>query len=143
MYNYLAFAARLLETEMEIEYWPEDSKKTDYTCCISGKRIAVSVTRAMKFPLGGTSYSTEDAKNLLLKKLTGVMVSNQNVVKRHSWCKQILHIFAESRKTMAVLRSAFHKLPETIKSNVTILITDATSASWIFMSWPPRLKYQM
>jgi len=139
---YRAFGAKLLETEMEIEYWPEDSKKTDFTCNIWGNRVAVSVTRAMKFPAGVSTFSSEDAKSLLLKKLNGVMVSNKNVTKRHAWRKQILHIFAESQKTMAVLRSEFNKLPQMIKSNVIIIMSDATNAPWIFMSWPPRLKYQ-
>ena len=70
-----SFGARLLKTEMEIEYFPEQSKKTDYSVLINNKHIGVSVTRAMKFK---GDFTEEDARVLLYKKLYGIIVSSEN-----------------------------------------------------------------
>ena len=60
---------------MEIEYWPEGSKKTDYSVMLYGRPIGVSVTRAMKFK---GVFTEEDARVLLYKKLFGILVSSAN-----------------------------------------------------------------
>ena len=60
---------------MEIQYFPEGSKKTDYSVLLFGKPIGVSVTRAMKF---SGKFTEEDAINLLEKKLLGIILSSEN-----------------------------------------------------------------
>jgi hypothetical protein len=84
----LLFGARLLRTEMEIEYtW--NSKITDYAVVLSGHHLGVSVTRAMKFR---GVFQQEDAIRLLRKKLYGVIRSTEGVYHHHRWEKQILHV---------------------------------------------------
>jgi hypothetical protein len=67
--------ATLLKSEMEIHYLNEHWKKTDYVCSILGKKIAVSVTRAVGFPRVN-DFDVEQAVVLLKKKLLGLVCSS-------------------------------------------------------------------
>jgi len=69
------FGAKLLKTEMDINYYPYGSKKTDYLIQIYGKTVAVSVTRAMKY---SGIFTNLDARHLLIKKLDGINWSTRN-----------------------------------------------------------------
>jgi len=132
---YRVFGAKLIRTEMQIEYWPEGSKKTDYTCEMWGYKIAVSVTRAMKWKLKGP-FTRADARILLGKKLACVSASSQNVLREHSWVRQILHVFAESKQVASTLIHEFHKLPLNIRVNTVMLVTYTLNGNWIYSSWP-------
>eukprot|EP00698_Gefionella_okellyi_P004201 TRINITY_DN13913_c0_g1_i1.p1 TRINITY_DN13913_c0_g1~~TRINITY_DN13913_c0_g1_i1.p1 ORF type:complete len:506 (-),score=77.41 TRINITY_DN13913_c0_g1_i1:59-1576(-) len=123
------FGAELCQTEMEIRYWPRGSKKTDYSCRIGGQRMGVSVTRAYKFQ---GVYTCEDARMLLNKKLFGVVVSSANVVKRDKWCKQILHVWAQSVHVAGVVMSEYQKMDASLRSNTVVIITVSHNANWIF-----------
>lgn len=61
----------VLQTEMEVSYFPEGGSITDYVCDIFGTKLGVSVTRAMKY--WGGAYTIEDATHLLNKKLKGLL----------------------------------------------------------------------
>ena len=91
------FNARLENTEMEIEYNPYYSKKTDYSCIISNSVFGVSVTRAMKFG-ADDDFSLEDGTFLLKKKLYGILISSKNVIKKQKWTRQILHIWCSTQR---------------------------------------------
>jgi hypothetical protein len=84
------YGARLVKTEMAIEYWHPNWKKTDYSVVLYGRRIGVSVTRAMKYR---GVFTPEDARWLLYKKLNGVNISTVGVVREDRWEKQILHLW--------------------------------------------------
>jgi hypothetical protein len=127
----MLFNAKLLYTEMELEYMP-GSKITDYSVDISGRPIGVSVTRAMKF--SGT-FTSDDALKLLEKKLKGIIQSTFGVIKRQKWERQILHIWAEKEYIRNAVIDAYHKLSNEIKSNTIIIITTVKNAQWIFFEY--------
>ncbi|XP_060570040.1 AAC-rich mRNA clone AAC4 protein-like [Ruditapes philippinarum] len=111
--------AKLLKTEMEIEYFPRGGPITDYVCQIYGTILGVSVSRAMKF--GSRAYTEEDAKRLLHKKLKGVIKSTNN--NQEKWKKQVLHLWSVSNDVTSTLIKVFNMIPPEIKSNTVILIT--------------------
>jgi len=120
----LLYGAALKRTEMEITYSCQ-SKITDYSICLYGAEIAVSVTRAMKFC---GYFDEQDATRLLSKKLRGINESSRNVIKQHRWKKQILHIFAHEEYIAQQLMEAYHTLSEDYKSNTIIMITTSSTA---------------
>jgi len=125
--------ARLLKTEMEIEYRCENGKITDYTMAVFDKVFGVSVTRAVKFR---GKFTFHDAEALLAKKLNGVVWSTRNsVVPFH---KQILHVWAYSPAVAKMVRAAYRKMPADLKSNTVVVVTVVENADWIFFE--PKLK---
>lgn len=153
------FGANLLRTEMEIEYSPQGGSITDYTCNIYGTSVGVSVTRffhqsyywidnwslrAMKFD---AEYSAEDAKLLLWKKLSGIVMSSQNgdllkwsgvlmllfsVVPDNGWTKQILHVFALNEDIADIIQNEFEEAPDQLKTNTILLVTICNNSDFIF-----------
>jgi len=125
------FNARLHATEMELQYWPENSKITDYSVVIQQRKFGVSVTRAMKF--GGGLFTEEDATRLLTKKLFGVVESTKAVIAPFKWKKQILHVWAQTNQIAAMLRTVYDTLiPTEMRSNTVVVVTVATNADWVF-----------
>jgi hypothetical protein len=126
-----SFGAQLLKTEMQIDYWPENSKKTDYSVMLNDKKIGVSVTRAFHF-LGDENYTDLDARMLLRKKLNGVICSSDCVSESDSWEKQILHVFVRSERVAQILRQEYRKLKSTLRSNTIVFVTVAEDVNCIF-----------
>mmetsp|Transcript_20276 Transcript_20276/g.77621 ORF Transcript_20276/g.77621 Transcript_20276/m.77621 type:complete len:283 (-) Transcript_20276:287-1135(-) len=125
------FNARLDATEMELQYWPENSKITDYSVVIQKRKFGVSVTRAMKF--GGGRFTEEDATRLLSKKLYGVVESTKAVIAPYKWKKQILHVWAQNNQIADMLRAVYDTLiPSEMQSNTVVVVTVAKNADWVF-----------
>ncbi|KAK7091758.1 AAC-rich mRNA clone AAC4 protein-like [Littorina saxatilis] len=123
------FKATLLKTEMEVQYFPMGGSMTDYVVSVCGQRIAVSVTRALKF--GGATFTLENATHLLHKKLRGVVQSSRNAVDK--WSKQILHVWATSPSVADMLTIAYHTTVNSkVKANTVVLVTTATKSPFIF-----------
>jgi hypothetical protein len=81
--------------EMEVRYWAR-YKMVDYILKLpSGSRLGVSVTRAMT--RSDLLYTRDDAVRLLNKKLKGLIVSRNAVVRDHSFFHSVLHIWAPSQ----------------------------------------------
>jgi len=114
------YQAKLLKTEMEIEYFPECSKKTDYSVVLYGRHIGVSVTRAMKFK---GVFTHEDAQNLLEKKLYGIIESSDNVVEHHRWDKQILHVWASHGYIADIIACQFEQISRSLQLDTVVIIT--------------------
>ncbi|KAK6167617.1 hypothetical protein SNE40_021599 [Patella caerulea] len=122
------FGAKLVKTEMEINYFPHGGAITDYVADIDGTRLGVSVTRAMKFY---GEYSDEDARHLLTKKLKGVNQSTKNSCE--TWTKQILHIWTTSDYITDVITRVYeHDIPQILKSNTLVLVTTTTRSDFMF-----------
>lgn len=121
--------AKLLKTEMELEYWPLGCKITDYSIELFGDRVGVSVTRALKF---GGIFTENDAQELLKKKLYGVNVSSKCVLRSHGWKKQILFVWAEQPYIGDLLLSAYHNLDNEFKSNTIVYLCVCKNAKYIF-----------
>jgi hypothetical protein len=126
-----SFSASLQRTEMEIEYWPPNSKKTDYSVSLFGRSIGVSVTRAWK--LWG-EFSIADAQSLLYKKLNGIAASSSTVIQEHGWQKQILHVWTAHSYIAHVLAHVFENDPECepLRQNTVLMITVSHNADWIY-----------
>eukprot|EP00296_Roombia_truncata_P007629 JP446074.1.p1 GENE.JP446074.1~~JP446074.1.p1 ORF type:complete len:383 (-),score=78.28 JP446074.1:272-1420(-) len=124
----LSFGATLAQTEMELEYFPEGSKRTDYSCDIFGQRIGVSVTRAMK-NLG--VFTAGDAFELLYKKLYGVHASTHAIC-NDTWHQQVLHIWAQTRDVARTLLAVYEALDSRLKGNTIVVVTVALEAHWVF-----------
>jgi len=123
------FNAKLLKTEMELEYWPMGCKITDYSVELFSERIGVSVTRALKY--AGT-FGEEDARNLLEKKLYGVNVSSKCVVKEHAWTKQVMFVWAEQKYVADVIESVYQSISDELKSNTLIFVIVSQNAKWLY-----------
>jgi len=129
----LCFGAKLLKTEMGIQYmWGEWSKRTDYLAQIFGRKIGVSVTRAYKHH---GEFAAADALTLLYKKLKGVNLSSKDVIEPDTWMKQVLHVFATESYIAEVLVREYAKLSHELTSNTIVLITVAEGANWIMTNW--------
>mmetsp|Transcript_42614 Transcript_42614/g.109638 ORF Transcript_42614/g.109638 Transcript_42614/m.109638 type:complete len:281 (-) Transcript_42614:637-1479(-) len=121
---YRFFSASLDHTEMEIKYMFRNSKKTDYSVRIFGERVGVSVTRAMRY---GSLISTEDAERLLRKKLSGILVSTENVITPHEWKRQILHIFCRNKYEAGIVAKAFLRMDRELKGSTIVMLTITNS----------------
>jgi len=152
------FGAKLVKTEMDIQYFWSISKRTDYSAMIYQHKFGVSVTRAMKY---NDVFTRADAHRLLTKKLhgtaiclhrffvvgfsrlimlrlfpacTGVNMSSRDVVERDAWSKQILHVWAPSASVARTVREEALQMDATLRSNTIIIITVATGAPWMFQN---------
>ncbi|KAH3891421.1 AAC-rich mRNA clone AAC4 protein-like [Dreissena polymorpha] len=125
------FKAKLLKTEMEVEYFPEGGSITDYVCVVFGTKLGVSVTRARNY--WGRDFTSEQAAHLLNKKLRGINQSSRNSLE--NWNKQVLHVWSANRDVTNVLVQAFHTLEPEVKSNTVVLITNTTtSCDFIYLN---------
>lgn len=114
--------AELNKTEMEIQYFPQGSKITDYSVSIGNETYGVSVTRAFNFR-GSGHFTEQAAKHLLQKKLNGIYWSSKNVIKRDAWKKQILHCFCPDKESAKTLSNAYKKLKSYERGNSIVIIT--------------------
>lgn len=123
------FDAQLEATEMELEYFPLNSKITDFSIRINDRKFGVSVTRGMKY---NGRFTYNDGERLLTKKLTGVNCSSENVTEKFKWDKQILHILAENEYTASLLEEAYENLSNQLKSDTVVIITVCENCPWVF-----------
>ncbi len=120
------FHFKLERTEMAIRYCHSGSKKTDYTVRTDANQIlGVSVTRAMHY-FDNKLFKAEQAKLLLKKKLNGILCSTANVAPECRWKKQLLHVFAPSKKIAKLMRAEYKKLSSTLKANTVVFVTVVT-----------------
>ncbi|ORY93140.1 hypothetical protein BCR43DRAFT_565771 [Syncephalastrum racemosum] len=119
---------RAIKTEMELVY-SQAGPITDFAIQIDTHIWwGVSVTRALAFKRRLTAY---DCQRLLTKKLSGILISTENVV-NCAFERQILHVWARSGKDAGLVRRVCSKLPAELVSNTLILITTANSDAVFF-----------
>lgn len=94
--------------EMEVEYWI-DYKMIDFSCQIQGERYGISVTRAMGFP-NADAFTDHQAENLLNKKLYGLIVARNAVIKEQRFFRSILHVWCQSEGIAQKIRQAYQNL---------------------------------
>lgn len=128
-------ALQLLFTEMEIEYEPM-SKIMDFSVSIQGIPMGVSVTRVINFRDLKKKYkgifTYPAVRDLLYKKLYGIILSTKGVSDQHRWEKQCLHIFTTSSFVSQAVISEYEKLDPFFKNNVLVVVTQFKNADWIF-----------
>lgn len=119
-----AFMARKVLLEMEVDYWFR-CKMVDFVCYIprypkdrmrsKASRIGVSVTRAMGYPVS-TEYTYEQGLRLLKKKIYGLMIARNSVVKDQAFYKSILHVWCPTPEIAYMLRRAYHELKNELRN---------------------------
>ena len=113
--------ARLMETEGQIVYQSERSKKTDFSFEFEGKLFGVQVTRAFRHPY---KPGIRQIKQLILKKMDGIIKSTSEQAGCRKWEKQILHVWTKEEEDLVdVVRNTFEEAREEQKSNTILLIT--------------------
>eukprot|EP00771_Trimastix_marina_P003897 gnl/Trimastix_PCT/608.p1 GENE.gnl/Trimastix_PCT/608~~gnl/Trimastix_PCT/608.p1 ORF type:complete len:440 (-),score=67.24 gnl/Trimastix_PCT/608:186-1505(-) len=125
------YGAKLLKTEMEIIYYHPWWKKTDYLLTIDGRPLAISVTRAMKYP-HPSMFTYQDAIDLLAKKLNGINISTAGMDASNPWERQVLHIWVQSERIAEMLQEVYHHLNPKLLSNTIIIATVAPNDNWLF-----------
>lgn len=96
--------------EEEVTYWI-DYKMVDFICTINSRRVGVSVARAMGYPTP-ESFTADMAAKLLRKKLYGLIVARNAVVKEQSFYKSILHIWCQDANVAKHLQDAYANLDD-------------------------------
>jgi hypothetical protein len=114
--------ATFLKGEMEVTYTNPSGKRTDELVAIDGLKVGVSVTRAMKYPI--TVVMTEaEAKTLIERKLSDILLSTANVAPSDKWTKQILHVFAVSQENANAVRAAWQSIDAGTRADTIVLVT--------------------
>lgn len=96
--------------EQQVGYWI-DYKMVDYICTINGSRVGVSVARAMGYPTID-DFTEDNAEKLLQRKLYGLIVARNAVIKDQSFYKSILHIWCQDMRIAQLLRQAYSNLDD-------------------------------
>jgi len=122
--------AGLLKTETQIIY-DTAGKITDILVTIDGKKIGVSVVRAVQFPFG-SPYTMANATMTIQKKLEDIQLSSMNVSAGDKWVKQILAVVAYDDQHVDTVEQAWLGLSATIKAD-TVLVVTATHGDDTFI----------
>lgn len=91
--------------ETEIQYYV-NYKMVDYICDVDGRRVGVSVTRAMGYPRP-EDFTYARALRLLHKKLYGLIVARNAVCKKQSFKKSILHVWSQNLRIAKLIKKAY------------------------------------
>ena len=114
--------ASLLKTEGEITYTTSETSITDLLLEIDALKVGVSVTRAYGWP-PEDPYTTEQAVDLLTKKLEGILESSANVSEEDEWVKQVLHVIAYTPDHSDTVVEAFGTLDEALRGETILMVT--------------------
>ena len=102
-------------------------------------------------------FTAADARELLYKKLFGIIMSTFNgvcagllvvracvcvsherasgaVEKRFAWNKQILHVWCEKASNAKVIEEEFYRMPSELCADTVVLLTVAENSDYIFSS---------
>lgn len=104
-YFYQLYNGKNVILETEVDYWI-DSKMIDFIVYMGGKRVGISVARAMGFPTAD-NFTYESAVKLLNKKILGLLVARNSVSKKHIFNKSILHIWCQNYTIASLIYQAF------------------------------------
>jgi hypothetical protein len=96
-------------TEMNIVYYNPGWKKCDFLTTIS-ERVGVSVTRALVDRKINPDTIDIALNSLIVKKLTGLIVSRAGVDPRQSFYKSILFVWSPDRISTNVFKCLFAKI---------------------------------
>ncbi|MBM4377086.1 MAG: hypothetical protein FJ095_18550 [Deltaproteobacteria bacterium] len=113
--------AKLVKTEAEVVYATE-GKKTDLLVEIDGKKVGVSVVRAMSFP-EGAPYPADQALGLLTGKLEDILKSSANVAPEDAWEKQVLAVIAQTPDHAKAIVDAYGKLDAATKADTVVVVS--------------------
>jgi len=133
--------AKLLKTETEVLYAaPVGSQNsiTDYLAEFNGTKIGVSVTRVYK-PSNQPAMTDTEVKNLLVKKLEGILSSSARVLPADKWKKQILHVFSVSQANTDAVTRVLPTIDASIRADTIVLVTQTSGGGFIYCNPDPPL----
>jgi hypothetical protein len=117
--------------EMEIQYWCT-YKLVDYSCLVDGKRVGVSVTRAMHY-IHPSLFTLDSARTLINKKLYGLVVARDSVLKTQRFFHSVLHVWCQSQQIAEYMRQAYDELEGSLGvKGVMIMILTVYSNNEIY-----------
>lgn len=138
---YATLGAKLLASEMEIDYFPHGSKKTDYIIEYNKKVYGVSVCRGMTYK-ENEPFDLGKAKHLINKKLNGVIWSSRNI-DGYSIEKQIIHILCESNEIAELCEKVyFHHIDKNLLSNTVLIASICEDARFLFVNDSDCIRIQ-
>eukprot|EP00898_Chlorokybus_atmophyticus_P001083 jgi/Chlat1/1976/Chrsp158S02277 len=100
------FSACNVVPEMEVAYYDSNWKKVDYVCEMFGRRVGVSVTRAMAYP-SPHLFDAASARHLLNKKLNGLVIARAGISACHSFSLCVLHVWCETRRIANIMHAEY------------------------------------
>src|SRR5436189_3519143 len=101
---------------MEVEYYYYGCSLVDYICNIYGQRIAISVTRAMKYN-DPASFTVDDAYTLLRKKLRGMIIARDSISERDCFSISFIHIWCQTLDIAEKIRQVHPRIIAEDESN--------------------------
>ena len=122
--------AELIKTETAVAYDVE-GKKIDILVGIDGRKVGVSVTRAVTFPFGDP-YTLAAATTLFERKLDDIQLATTQVSAADRWTKQMLVTLAYDAQHAAVAMEAWAALDAATRDD-TLLVTVVTSGDDLFI----------
>ena len=122
--------AELIKTETDVVYDVE-GKKIDLLVGIDGRKVGVSVTRAVTFPFGDP-YTLTAATTLFERKLDDIQLATAQVSAADRWSKQMLVTLAYDAQHAAVAMEAWAELDAATRDD-TLLVTVVTSGDDVFI----------
>lgn len=132
--------AKLLKTETEIGYVNDDAGPatiTDMLVEIDAKKVGVSVTRAYK--PSSLSFPDSEVKNIVQKKLEGILRSSQRVKPEDKWVKQILHVFAATQAQADAVVRVLPTIDAAVRADTIVLLTQTTGGGFVYCNPDPPL----
>ena len=127
------YDAKNVLCEMEVQYETHAWSMVDYLATIAGKRVGVSVFRAMVAPHAKrTSFTMEDARRLCAKKLRGLVVARNSVSKEHRFFNCVCHCIAQSPHAARLMKRAFEEVMFDFESNLVAMITIVPKFDGVF-----------
>jgi len=135
-----AFGCSLLETEMEVHYFPRGSSIIDYTAVVEEDDIivGVSVTRCMDAP--HRAMDADGALRLIRKKMRGLLSAEANISKLFAWDRSVLHVLCDTEANADLITAAYAELDAEEKDNVVVVISTVDGAPWAFESTRGKKK---
>jgi hypothetical protein len=124
-------AASLIKTETEIVYTDPMSKKADLLVDLDGRRVGVSVTRAVTFPFG-EPYTLAAATTLIEGKLDDLQLATAAVSPGDAWTEQMLSILAYDAQHAQVAMDAWSMLDAQTRGSALVIVT-VTSGDDMFI----------
>lgn len=123
--------ATLIKSETEIVYDDPTSKKADLLVELDGRKVGVSVTRAVTYPFG-QPYTLDAATALIERKLDDIQLATEAVSAGDAWSKQMLSILAYDLQHAETAMTAWSMLDAATRDD-TIVIVSITSGDDLFV----------
>jgi hypothetical protein len=122
--------ATLLKTETEIVY-DVDGKKADLLVELDGRKIGVSVVRAVTFPFG-QPYTMSAATTIVTRKIEDLRLATSQVSAADLWTEQMVAMLAYDAQHAQVAMDAWNALSAETRGE-TMMVVAITSGDDLFI----------